>query len=293
MKSSIESRKLGATGISRPNLIELRDVAVSAAHAAGKVLLRRFRTRLRISEKPGAGIVTNADLEAEKAALRVLKRAYPSFGVLAEESGHAESKDLGRWILDPLDGTSNYAHGLPIFCVSLAAEWNGEVVVGAIFHPVLGETYTAVLGKGAFVNGRRMKVSATKDLRQSFLSTGFSSATRPETASRSKKEKDKDRFFLKEATAFERLNRLATGIRRPGSAALDLACVARGSFDGFWERGLSPWDIAAGKLMIEEAGGKVTDYSGSSDCLSSGEILCSNGTLHKHLLKEILAGSSR
>ncbi len=246
---------------------------IRSAHAAGKVLLRRFRTRLRVDEKPGEGLVTNADFEAERAAIKVLRSALPDFGILAEESGSAEASRPGRWILDPLDGTTNFAHGCTTFCVSVAAEWEGEVLAGAIFHPVSGETYTAMRGKGAFVNGRRMHVSETRLARQAFLSTGFSSR--------------KEKWLDQELVVFERLSRKVNAIRRPGSAALDLAQVARGVFDGFWERGLSAWDVAAGSLLIREAGGKVTDFRGRPFRMEGGEVVATNGLIHRALIREL------
>jgi myo-inositol-1(or 4)-monophosphatase len=242
--------------------------------------MRRFRTKLRVNEKPGEGLVTNADLEAERAAIKVLKSAFPDFGILTEESDGKAARSPGRWILDPLDGTTNYAHGLSTFCVSIAAEWDGEIVAGVIYHPVPGETYAAMQGKGAFVfqgkpgksTARRLRVSSTRELGSAFLSTGFSSR--------------KDRWLEKEIAVFERVSRKAGGVRRPGSAALDLANVARGTFDGFWERGLSAWDVAAGSLLIHEAGGKVTGFEGKALRLDGGEVLASNGLLHRALMRE-------
>lgn len=255
-----------------PSLTGLREAATRAAHASGRVLMKRFRTRLRVREKPGEGLVTNADLESERTAVAELRRAFPDFGILTEESSARQGRSPGRWILDPLDGTTNYAHGFPNFCVSIAAEWEGEVLVGVIHHPVLGETYTAIRGKGAFVNGQRMRVSSVSHLRDAMLTTGFSSR--------------KEKWLGQEILAFRRLSRVAHAVRRPGSSALDLAQVARGVFDGFWERGLSAWDVAAGALMVQEAGGLVTDFKGGPLRLDSGELLCSNGSLHRAMLRE-------
>src|SRR5690349_10699437 len=141
-----------------PSATLLCNTAVEAAHIASRILLKHFRTRLKIKEKPGAGLVTNADFESERATLKALKKAFPDFGFLAEESGAEESSSPGRWILDPLDGTSNYAHGLPTFCVSIAAEWEGQIVAGVILQPTTGELYTAIQGKGAFLNRKRIHV---------------------------------------------------------------------------------------------------------------------------------------
>jgi myo-inositol-1(or 4)-monophosphatase len=257
---------------STQQFLQLRNTAIRAAEAAGQVLLKHFRKTLRIETKSDAGLVTNADLASERAAIRVLKREFPEFGILTEESAGQVARSEGRWILDPLDGTTNYAHGVAHFCVTIAAEWEGQIVAGVTYHPVLGDLYTAVRGKGAFANGKRMHVSRVPKLSEALLTTGFCSR--------------KDLWLEQELQTFERLSRAASGVRRPGSAALDMVSVARGIYDGFWERGLRPWDIAAGSLMIEEAGGKVTDFIGKSLRLDSGQVLCSNGLIHTALVRE-------
>ncbi len=262
-----------------PSLPQLQKIAIEAAHTGGKVLLRYFRKKIKATEKAGnQGLVTIADLQSEKTLIKLFKQKTPHFGILAEESGAQSVPDQnhppqGRWLIDPLDGTTNFAHGLPNFCISIAAEWEGQVVVGVIYQPVLNETYTAMIGKGAFCNKKRLHVSATRKLNQSFLSTGFSS--------------HKDLYLDSEISTFQKLSISSNAIRRPGSAAMDLANVARGTFDGFWERGLSPWDIAAGSLLITEAGGKVSTLSGQKLELNSKQILASNGHLHRTLVSEI------
>ncbi len=258
----------------------LRTPMMKAAHRAGGVLLRYFQRTFEVREKHQAGLVTNADLESEAAIIRVLKRARPDFGFLAEESGQTPSSrpdaSDGRWIIDPLDGTTNFVHGFPMFCVSIAAEWQGQIVAGLIHHPVLGDSYWASHGGGAWLHQglrrKRMKVSKTARLRDSLLTTGFTYRRRELHA---------------EMEAFERLSGIARAIRRPGSAALDLAYTARGVFDGFWERNLAPWDMAAGWLLVEEAGGKVTDFLGADFHVSSREILVSNGLLHDSMSKTL------
>jgi myo-inositol-1(or 4)-monophosphatase len=254
---------------------KLKKTTIAAALAAGKVLTTHFRKKLNVSEKKGAGLVTNADVGAEKAALRVLMKAFPDFGILAEESAPVAKgeKKRGRWILDPLDGTTNFVHGFPMFCVSIAAEWDGEVVVGVIYHPILKDIYVAVKGKGAFLNGKRIRVSKTAALRDSLLTTGFTYR--------------KDDWLKQEMQAFEALSRTARAIRRPGSAALDLAYVACGIFDGFWEQRLSPWDVAAGSLLVKEAGGKVTDFNGNPFRVDAGQIIASNNRLYASLQQTI------
>jgi len=255
---------------------EIQPRMIEASHAAGKVLLKYFGKRFEVREKAQAGLVTNADLEAEAAVIKILRKARPDFGFLAEESGNTETRANanpdGRWIIDPLDGTTNFVHGFPMFCVSIAAEWQGRIVAGVIHHPVLNETYWAVRGKGAWIGKKRMSVSKTARLKDSLLTTGFSYRKRELQA---------------EMTAFERLSGIARAIRRPGSAALDLAYTARGVFDGFWERRLSPWDLAAGWILVEEAGGKVTGLDGTPLDMNSGEILATNSKLHESILKTI------
>lgn len=245
-----------------------------SAHAAGAVLLKYFRKPLKIREKKDAGLVTQVDIKAEYTAIKILKKAYPHFGFLSEEtSPESQCDQEGRWILDPLDGTTNYVHGFPMFCVSIAAEWHGKIKAGVIYHPILNETFIAIRGQGAFLNGKKIGVSKTRTLYDSLLTTGFTYR--------------KNKWLHAEMLAFERLSRSVRAVRRPGSAALDLAYTARGIFDGFWERRLSPWDIAAGALLVEEAGGMVSDFQGGPLKITSQEILATNSFLHRPILKVI------
>ncbi len=247
---------------------------VKAAQISGAILRKYYQlsrgAKLSIAEKPGAGLVTNADIESEKACVKALRKIRPDFSFLTEEETAERTPARGRWIIDPLDGTTNFVHGFPMFCVSLAAEWDGKIIAAVIEHPILRETYTATLGGGAFINGKKLKVSATKTLADSLLSTGFTYR--------------KTELLHTEMLAFEELSSIARAIRRPGSAALDLAYTARGVFDGFWERRLSPWDVAAGLLLVREAGGRVTDFKGNEDILTSPAILATNSVLHDSLL---------
>jgi myo-inositol-1(or 4)-monophosphatase len=256
-----------------PSPAALKKGMIEAAHVSGRILMKHFRRKITLREKPGAGLVTNADLESERSCVRMLRKTAPSFGFLTEEAPEREGTSEGRWIVDPLDGTTNYVHGFPMFCVSIAAEWRGEVMAGVIYHPVLDETYWAVQGGGAFVNRKPIRVSSTASLKDSLLTTGFTYR--------------KDEWLRQEMESFERLSAVARAVRRPGSAALDMAYTARGVFDGFWERRLSPWDVAAGAVLIAEAGGKVTDFEGKPYRTHTSTILASNSRLHPKLLQAV------
>lgn len=249
------------------------DTAIQAAKASGKILLHYFEGNFQVSEKKGAGLVTNADFESQEKCVKILRKKFPDFGFLTEEAPPEKRESPGRWIIDPLDGTTNFVHGFPMFCVSIAAEWEGEIVAGVIYHPILGDLYTAVKGKGARLNNKRIRVSQTRTLKDALLTTGFTYR--------------KDKYLRAEMNAFEKLSGVTRAIRRPGSAALDLAYTARGVFDGFWERRLSAWDVAAGALIVMEAGGTVTDFQGNPFKIDAGQLLASNSYLHKALLAEV------
>lgn len=273
--------------MSVPHGASLLPKMIRAAEGCGKILYRywakRDQSSLKIREKIGAGLVTIADLESELACVKALRKIRPDFGFLTEENTTIRADEnrpespRGRWIIDPLDGTTNFVHGFPMFCVSIAAEWDGKVIAGVIHHPILKDTYSASLKGGAFVNGKRLRVSKTTQVRDALLSTGFTYR--------------KTQLLHTEMLAFEQLSGLARAIRRPGSAALDLAYVARGIFDGFWERRLSPWDVAAGILLVREAGGKVSNFKGSRIETESAEVLATNGRLHPSLLRAIRSKS--
>ena len=254
----------------------LLEGAVDAAHAAGKVIRKHFTKKLQVREKGKLGLVTNADIEAELVAMKILNKCAPNFGFLTEEThskGAIQPGQKGLWIVDPLDGTTNFVHRFPMFCVTIAAEVEDQVVVGVTYHPILDELYTAVIGKGSFVNGTRMKVSQTKKMRDALMSTGFTYHQHKKLAT--------------EMTSFEKVSGVARAVRRPGSAALDLAYTARGVFDGFWERHLSPWDVAAGSLLVSEAGGTVSDFGGKKFNTHGVEVLASNGLLHRSIMRKL------
>lgn len=250
----------------------LMNVMMSAARKAARGLKRDFGEveQLQVSRKGPADFVTAADLRAERILREELGRARPGYGFLMEETGEITGTDRShRWLVDPLDGTLNFMHGLPHFAISIALERDGQLVAGLVYDPVKEEMFTAEKGRGAFMNDRRIRVSARRDLPSALLATGIPFPGRPEHA----------RFLLELETAMS----AAAGVRRFGAAALDLAYVAAGRFDGFWERGLSPWDLAAGIVLVREAGGFVQDLDGGESMLQNGTILVGNQSLRAAL----------
>ena len=246
------------------------EVAVAAAAAAGQVLRDRFGQRLDVQYKGEVDLVTEADEKAEQTIKEALQEAFPTYGMLAEEGGSLTGEGESRWIVDPLDGTTNYAHGLPIFAVSIALERAGQVILGVVHDPMAQETYVAERGGGATLNGQPIGVSDTDELIRALLATGF----------------PYDRDDLPAVVdLFGRFAVLTQSMRRLGSAALDMCYVAAGRLDGYYERGIKAWDIAAGCLILEEAGGKITDYGGHELHLERGEVVASNGPLHPDLVR--------
>jgi myo-inositol-1(or 4)-monophosphatase len=246
------------------------EAAISAAREAGGVLREGFGRQHSISYKGVVDIVTEVDEQAERVIGEILLGAFPAYGMLAEEGGGLAGEEDARWIVDPLDGTTNYAHGLPIFCVSIALEKRGEVILGVVHDPMRGESYVAERGGGATLNGEPIKVSGTDELIRALLVTGF--------------PYDRDQV----PTALELFGKFAMltqSMRRLGSAALDLCYVASGRLDGYYERGSHAWDVAAGALMVEEAGGKVTNYHGGALDLGGREVVASNGALHPAMMR--------
>ncbi|MFI5217500.1 MAG: inositol monophosphatase family protein [Candidatus Limnocylindria bacterium] len=247
-------------------------LAERLARAAGRVQRDRYETGVRIDTKSAAiDLVTEVDRACEALIVESLRAQRPGDAVLAEEGGGQDRADADwRWIIDPLDGTTNYAHGYPRFCVSIGVEHRGERSVGVVFDPLLEELYTAVRGKGAFLNGRRLRVSEEADLGRALVATGFAYDVRHNP------DDNLDHFaaFVKRARA----------VRRDGSAALDLCYLAAGRFDGFWELQLHPWDVAAGFLIVEEAGGRVSDRAGGPPPRSGRDTVASNGRIHDAML---------
>ncbi|CAN5763373.1 inositol monophosphatase family protein [soil metagenome] len=247
--------------------------AIETAREAGQILLEKFGRKINISKKGDINLVTEADLASEKLIIEKIKSYYPKHAILAEESGDAvllEGDNKWKWIIDPLDGTTNYAHGYPCFCVTIALEHDGEIVIGVTFDPTRNEMFAAEKGKGATLNNKPIRVSQTEHLSESLIVTGF-----PYNF------KDKENF-ARHLTDFLLFSR---GVRRDGSAAIDMAYVACGRFDGFWEEGLNPWDVAAGVLLIEEAGGRVSYYDDSPFSIYQPPICADNGLIHFEMLE--------
>jgi myo-inositol-1(or 4)-monophosphatase len=250
------------------------NVMMSAARKAGRGLVRDFGEleQLQVSVKGTANFASSADHRSEETLYRELSKARPGYGFLMEERGTVEGPDkTHRWIVDPLDGTSNFLHGIPLFAVALALERDGELVAAVTYNPIHDELFTAEKGQGAFMNNRRLRVAARKTLADSVISIGIPHRGRIDGQPR----------FLAECKT---LMGLVAGIRRTGSASIDLAWVAAGRFDGYVEHDLSPWDIAGGALLVREAGGYVTDVAGSSDVVKTGGVVAGNTHIHKLLL---------
>ena len=247
--------------------------AIETARDAGHILLEKFGRQIGIHKKGDINLVTEADLASEALIIERIKSYYPKHAILAEEAGEAvvmASGNSWKWIIDPLDGTTNYAHGYPCFCVTIALEHDGEIVIGVTYDPTRNELFAAEKAQGATLNGKPIRVSTTDKLGDSLIVTGFPYDFKSRPA------------FARHLTEFLLQ---ARGVRRDGSAAIDMAYVACGRFDGFWEEGLNPWDVAAGKLLIEEAGGQLSYYDGSSLSIYKPPILASNGRIHSQMLE--------
>jgi len=248
------------------------------AREAGALLMEFFDKNIKIEYKGDADLVTAADRNSEALIRERIRQAWPGHDVLGEEQGLSDTGSEFRWYVDPLDGTTNFAHGFPVFCVSMALQHKGVTVAGVCYDPTRDEMFAAERGKGATLNDRPIHVSKTAKLAESLVGTGFPSH---------KRHKNPNIHFYHQITL------RSHGVRRAGSAALDLCYVACGRTDGFWEFNLNPWDTAAGVLIVEEAGGRVTDFSGGPFQLNSRETLASNGLIHDalmHEFREIFAG---
>ncbi len=262
------------------DLDRIKRVALAAAGKGGAVLTRRFGKLSRISTKGGiADLVTDADLAAEAVILETIRAAFPDHAVLAEESGVSGKETAHRWIVDPLDGTTNYAHGLKLYCVSIAFAAADKVLVGVILSPATEELFAAVKGEGATLNGRPIRVTQTPTVSESLLVTGF-----PHKAGEG---------LAPMIQRFDRCLRASRGVRRLGSAALDICYVACGRFDAFWEQGLKPWDTAAGIRIAREAGAAVTDFSNRPFTVEKDTLLVTNGRIHGQMLSLLDTGDGK
>lgn len=248
-------------------------VAEEAARCAGDFQLRSLNGTFQVSHKGTIDLVTEVDRASEELIVGILRGSFPDCDMIAEENDYGERRHSAAWIVDPLDGTTNYAHRLPWFCVSIALEVAGEISVAVLYHPCMDEMFTAIKGEGAFLNGRRLSVSDTARLQGCLLASGF----------------PYDRTWENENNLdpFGRLTMATQGVRRFGAAALDLAYVAAGRIDGFWECKLKPWDVAAGMLLVKEAGGRVTGYGGEPYSVYNHRIIASNGMVHEQMMSLI------
>jgi len=252
------------------------NIMVQAAAKAGRNLTRDFGEveNLQVSRKGPADFVSNADRKAEEIIFEELKYARPTYSFLMEEGGEIKGEDgQHRWIIDPLDGTTNFLHSIPLFAVAIALERNGEIVASVIYNPIMEELYTAERGAGAWLNNRRLRVAARRKMSDAVIATGIKTTGT-----------DNDARTLKQLGV---ISPSCAGIRRTGSASTDLAWLAAGRIDGYWEAKLSPWDVAPGLLLVKEAGGFISDYSGKDRSIFSGEVVAGNEIIQRSLLKSI------
>ena len=260
----------------------LMNVMTQAVRKAAKQMVRDFGEveQLQVSIKGPANFVSAADMRAEKTLFEELSRARPQYGFLMEEGGEVAGSDkTQRWIIDPIDGTTNFLHGIPLFAISLALEREGQIAAAIIYNPAMNEMYTAERGKGAYLNDRRIRVSARTGLADAVIATGLPHRGRPNHPR-----------MHRELTV---IGKEVSGIRRSGAASIDLAWTAAGRFDGYWEHDIKPWDMAAGILMVREAGGFATDASGGTEMFSTGSIVCGTSGVHKGLLASLAAASPK
>ncbi len=252
------------------------EFAIQLGFEAGRIQRKHFQKNLSIMHKGDINLVTNVDLECESRILQLLKENFPDDVVISEEKNNTVQPGRNRWIIDPLDGTTNYAHGYPFFCTSIGYEAAGEIVTGVVYNPIMDELFFACKGEGSFFNGEQMRVSSVREIKQALLVTGF-----PYDVTTNPKNN---------LNHWASMIMRAQALRRDGSAGLNLCYVAAGRFDAFWELGLSPWDMAAGMLIVREAGGMVTSLSGGPFNLFSGGILASNTLIHQQMAEVIREG---
>jgi myo-inositol-1(or 4)-monophosphatase len=255
----------------------LKNTLLKAAHAAAAILRHYFEGTFLIESKDTINnLVTEVDKKSESAIIDVIRETFPNHFILSEEVGELSTDSNVKWIIDPIDGTVNFAHGIPICCISIGVEVDGKMRMGCVFNPFMNELFFAEKGKGAFLNNKPIRVSKKDEVQSACLVTGFPYRWA--------------KIDIDPIPVFERFIRKGLPVRRLGSAAIDLCWVACGRFDAFWEYNLNPWDIAAGYLIIEEAGGKVTNFSGEPYSVYHKETLATNGIIHDEMLVEIAAG---
>ena len=248
----------------------VKRVAVAAAYKGARVIMPFYGRLLKINKKGAIDLVTEADTGSEKIIIETIRTKFPGHSILAEESGLNDGNSESKWIIDPLDGTTNFTHQLGLFAVSIAFALNGEVVVGVVLNPVTGELFTAIKDRGAALNGKPIKVSNINKVSESLLVTGF--------------PYNHKTIFKALMSRFSACLKASQGVRRLGSAALDLCFVSCGRFEGFWEQNLNPWDTAAGALIAQEAGAVITDFSNRPFDIYQKEILATNGKTHQEML---------
>lgn len=255
----------------------LKETAIAAARAGGAILRSKFGTRLQIEEKGKKDLVTEADRESEAAIVATIMARYPEHNILAEEGDYPVTDSPFRWIIDPLDGTTNFTHAFPWFAVSIALEDAGKMILGVVYNPIYEELFVAERGHGATLNSLPLLVSSISALDRSLLATGFAPAS--------------SSSLVNNFDHFMRFQEQAQACRRPGAASLDLACVAAGRFDGFWEMKLKPWDTAAGMLLVMEAGGRLSNFDGDPFSPHQLECLASNSLIHDEMIRILQQGN--
>ena len=254
----------------------MKKIAIAAAIEGGRVLMKKFGTALEISHKGEVDLVTDADRAAEETVVSVIRNTFPRHDILAEEADYGHFGSAYRWIIDPLDGTTNYAHGFPWFAVSIALEVEGEVGLGVVYNPFHHELFFAERGEGAYLNDVQIRVSTTARLERALLATGF--------------PYDRKTSSVNNYDHYLNFQQEAQACRRAGAASLDLAYTAAGRLDGFWEMKLKPWDVAAGQLLVTEAGGQVSDFNGRPLDINGQECLASNGLIHEGMMTVLWRG---
>ena len=253
------------------DLERIKQIGIKAAYNGAEVLRSYFGNISHVKKKGAIDLVTEADVGSEHKIVATIRAAFPDHMILAEESGLIQGKNDYKWLVDPLDGTTNFAHQVPIFCISIAFADADDICVGIVLNPITGELFSATRNEGALLNGKAISVTSTSEVSESLLATGFPYNVREMI----------DQIIFRCASCL----RAAQGIRRLGSAALDLCYIACGRFDGFWEQNLKPWDTAAGSLIAAEAGAQVTDFLNRPYSVNAKEILATNGCIHEEMLK--------